>query len=191
MLIFIKFSYLLLERHRNVRPMSWIFFGAFYEDDWFSNDFVLHRIGDEKKSPESASFDWRITDKSLFIIHTRLLKLADGSLPNEIEVNKSNCSIASKWENVSFNSLANNIESLDRLLLTFDIALMKEISQNKRNFHWKSNLIFLACSSSSIVGWCVVGNEVELSIICRVDERNRGGSKRMNNLTKLFRKIKH
>jgi hypothetical protein len=60
---------------------------------------------------------------------TRLLKLAVGSLLNEVDVNRSNCSIESKYESVSLSSLANKLESFDRVLVTVD-ALMKEIGTN-------------------------------------------------------------
>jgi hypothetical protein len=79
-----------------------------FERDWYSNEFVLHSIADKDVPTRSLSIGENrqtlaiaavtifVILTPMFTIHTRLLKLADGSLPNEIEVNKSNCSIASK-----------------------------------------------------------------------------------------------
>ena len=69
----------------------------------------------------------------IIINFTRLLKLAVGSLLNEIDVNKSNCSIESKWDNVSLNSLANKIDSFDLVLLIVD-ALIKQQQKNTKMF---------------------------------------------------------
>lgn len=102
---------------------------------------------------------WFVGRVQFYFIHTRFLKLVDGSRPNEIEVNISNCSRESKCEKLSFKALDSAVDSADGALLTVEVLLLRNRPILARSLLCRTNLLLFACSSSMIVRRRDVGME--------------------------------